>query len=148
MSWVLDSSPEDAYRLLLDYLKLRGVVIVRSDSSSFIRGVFGSWSQMVLDNAKGVVKVTVADEDGGCSVGLGLSFASEFFAALVLTIVVGLLTYFIYGMLDLSSMWTLFVILVEAVIIWGIVGYSARLTKRKFMKEFNTFIQSHSAKQH
>lgn len=146
MSWYLDSSPEEAFRLLMGYFERRGVVVVASDSPSYIRGVFGSWTEMVLDNAKGVVKAAIAEEDGGCCVSLGLSFAAEFFAAFLLTIGVGALTYFVYGMLWLSSMWTLLVILVEAVVIWGIVGYSARLTKRKFMKECNTFIQSLSAK--
>ena len=147
MSWHLDSSAEEAFRLLMDYLKQKGVVVVRSDSPSYIRGVFGSWSQLVLDNAKGVVKVTVdEEEDGGCSVGLGLSFLSEFFVALVLTIVVGVLTYFVYGRLDFSSMWTWVVILVEVVVIWGIVGFSVPLTRRKFMKEFGVFMQSLSAK--
>jgi len=102
---------------------------------------------MVLDNAKGVVKVTIDEEEGGgCSVDLRLSFLSELFVALVLTIVMGALTYFIYGSLGLSSMWTWLVILVEVVIIWGIVGYSIPLTRRKFMKDFDTFMQSHSAK--
>ncbi len=144
----MDLSPDEAFRLLLDYLKGRGVVVLRSDSPSFIRGVFGSWTQMVLDNAKGVVRVNIEEreEGGGCSVDVRLSFLSELFVALVLTVVVGVSVFLIYGMLGFPSMDTWFVILAELVIIWGIVGVSLPLTKRKFMKDFDTFMQSHSAK--
>lgn len=141
-------SPDEAFGLLLDYLKRRGVIVVGSDSPSSIRGVFGSWTQMVLDNAKGVVKVTIDEQEkgGGCSVGLGLSFLSEFFVAFVLTVAIAAFTFLIYGMPGFSLTWAVSMIVIEVVIIWGIVGYSTWLTRRKFMEEFNTFMQSHSAK--
>ncbi len=103
---------------------------------------------MVLDNAKGVVRVSIEEreEGGGCSVDVRLSFLSELFVALVLTIVVGVSVFLIYEMLGFPSMQTWSVILAELVIIWGIVGVSLPLTKRKFMKDFDTFMQSHSAK--
>jgi len=130
----------------MDYFNGRPMKVVASESPSYIKVEFGSWTAMVLDNARGEVKARIAKRNGGSYANLNLSFALEYFAALLFTIVGAIATYLIYDTLRAPSTWALSVILLEVAMIWGIVGYSVSITRRKFMEEFNMFIQSLSAK--
>ena len=117
-----------------------------SDPPSYIKAGFGSWTDMVLNNAKGEVTARIAEGNGGSCVNLDLDFALEYYPALLLTISGLAATYIFYDLLKAPSTWALLVMLTEVVVVWGIVAYSISLTKRKLIKEFNAFIQSLSAK--
>lgn len=130
----------------MDYFNGRPMKVIASNPPSYIKAEFGSWTAMVLDNAKGEVTARIVKRNGGSYANLNLSFALEYFSALLLTIVGAISTYIFYDLLRIPSMWALFVILIEVVMIWGIVRSSASLTRRKFIEEFNMFIQSVSAK--
>jgi len=146
MSWFIDSSPEETYRLLMDYFDGRRMKVKASGSPSCIKAGFGSWTDMVLDNAKGEVTARIVRKDGGSYVNLDFDFALEYYPALLLTIAGVATTYMLYDLLRVSPAWALSVMLIEVVVVWGIVLYSISLTKRKFLKGLNMFIQSLSTK--
>ena len=146
MGWLINSSREETYRLLKDYFNGRHMRVMVSDPPLYIKAEFGSWTAMVLNNAKGKVTARIVEKNGGNYVDLSLDFALEYFSALLLSIVGAISTYVFYDLLRIPSMWALFVILIEVVVIWGIVVSSVSLTRRKLIGELNIFIQSLSAK--
>ncbi len=146
MSSFINSSPEETYRLLMDYFDGRHMKVKTSDSPSCIKAGFGSWTDMVLDNAKGEVTARVVKRNGGSDLNLDFDFALEYYPALLLTIAGVAATYMLYDLLRASPVWALFVILIEVVVVWGIVVYSISLTKRKLLEGLNTFIQTLSTK--
>jgi len=146
MSWFTDSSPEETYRLLMDYFDGRQMKVKTSGSPSCIKAGFGSWTEMVLDNAKGEVTARIVKRDGGSDVNLDFDFALEYYPALLLTIAGVAATYMLYDLLRASPTYALLVMLIEVVMVWGIVVYSISLTKRKIIERLNTFIQSHATK--
>jgi len=146
MSWFTDSSPEETYRLLMDYFDGRHMKVKTSDSPSRIKAGFGSWTDMVLDNAKGEVTARIVKRNGGSDVNLSFDFALEYYPALLLTIAGVAATYMLYYLLRASPTYALLVIVIELVVVWGIVLYSISLTKRKLTEGLNTLIQSQSTK--
>jgi len=146
MSWLIDSSPEETYRLLIGYFDGRHMKVKTSDSPSCIKAGFGSWTDMVLDNAKGEVTARIVKRNGGSYVNLDFDFALEYHPALLLTIAGVAATYMLYDLLRVTPMWALFVMLIEVVVVWGIVVYSISLTRRKLIEGLNMFIQSLSTK--
>lgn len=126
----------------MDYFNGRRMKVKTSDPPSYIEAGFGSWTAMVLDNAKGEITTRIAKKNGGSYVNLKLDFALEYYPALLLTIAGVAATYILYDFMRVPSTWALFVMLVEVLMVWGIVAYSISLTKRKILREFNTFIQS------
>jgi hypothetical protein len=146
MNLFSDSSPEETYRLLMEYFDGRHMKVKTSDSPSRIKAGFGSWTDMVLDNAKGEVTARIVVRNGGSDVNLSFDFALEYYPALLLTIAGVAATYMLYALIRASSTWALLVMLIEVVAVWGIVIYSISLTKRKFVEGLNTFIQSRSTR--
>ncbi len=146
MSWFINSSPEMTYRLLMDYFDGRHMKVKTSDPPSRIKAGFGSWTDMVLDNAKGEVTARIVKRNGGSDVNLDFDFALEYYPALLLTIAGVAATYMFYALLRVSPTWALSVMLIEVVVVWGIVLYSISLTKRKLLEGLNMFIQSLSTK--
>ncbi len=146
MSLSTDSSPEETYRLLMEYFDGRHMKVKTSDSRSCIKVGFGSWTEMVLDNAKGEVTARIVKGNGGSDVNLDFDFAMEYYPALLLTIVGVAATYMLYDLLRASPTYALLVIVIEVVVVWGIVIYSISLTKRKLIEGLNTFIQSQATK--
>lgn len=146
MSWFINSPPEETYSLLMDCFDGRHMKVKTSDSPSCIKVGFGSWTEMVLDNAKGEVTARIVKRNGGSYVNLDFDFALEYYPALLLTIAGVAATYMFYDLLRVSPIWALSVMLIEVVVVWGIVVYSISLTKRKFIEGLNTFIQSRTTK--
>lgn len=146
MNLLIDSSPEETYRLLMDYFDGRHLKVKTSDSPLCIKAAFGSWTDMVLDNAKGEVTARIVKRNGGSGVSLDFDFALEYYPALLLTVAGFVATYMLYDLMRVSSMWALFVMLIEVVVVWGIVVYSISLTKRKLKEELDMLIQSQSTR--
>ena len=146
MSLSTDSSPEETYRLLMGYFDGRRMKVKTSDSPSCIKAGFGSWTDMVLDNAKGEVTARIVKRNGGSDVNLSFDFALEYYPALLLTIAGVAATYMLYDFLRASPTWALLMMLIEVVMVWGIVVYSISITKRKLIEGLNTFIQSQAKK--
>jgi hypothetical protein len=142
MSWFFNSSQKETYRLLMDFFNGRNMKVRASDPPSCIKAGFGSWTEMVLDNAKGEITARIAEGNGGSYVNLDLDFALEYYPALLLTISGLAATYIFHDLLRASTTWALSVMLIEVVVVWGIVLYSISLTRRKLIEEFNMFIQS------
>jgi hypothetical protein len=60
--------------------------ILSSNSPSYIRAEFGSWTSMSLDNAKGEVEAEIKERNGGCYSNLNFSFFKEYLFALIIAI--------------------------------------------------------------
>ncbi len=131
---------------MTDYFQGRSLKIVASNSPSYLEAEFGSWTAMVLDDAKGNVKVDLVKAKHGSYAHLRFSFSSEYFVGTLVTIFFVAATYIIYSMLAIPLLFALIVILVEVVFVIGIIGYSVSLTRRKFIEELNMFLQSAAPK--
>ena len=77
MSSFINSSPEETYRLLMAYFDGRHMKVKTSDPPSRIKVGIGSWTEMVLDNAKGEVTARIVKRNGGSDVNLDFDFALE-----------------------------------------------------------------------
>ena len=159
MSLLANVSEEEAFRLLMDYFTSKHMKIIASNSPSYIRAEFGSWTSLSLDNANGEVEVEVRKRNGGSHANLDFSFFKEYLLALIFAV---------FGTLFLCVvMWwrvtsdlprinpaevgsfllkinliTFSLSVVMFAITVGLVGYSTSLTRKKFIEEFNTFVQS------
>ena len=142
MSFFVNASQEEAFRLMMDYFTGRHMKIPNSSSPSYIEAEFGSLITFTLDNAKGKAKLNVVKSNGGAYANLNLDFSLEYLAALILTIIGVLITYIYYTMLEFPFWYTLLIMLSIFILVWGLVGYSVTLTRRKIIEEFNMFIQS------
>jgi hypothetical protein len=130
----------------MDYFRERHMEVKASDSPSCIRAGFGSWTDMVLDKAKGEVTARIEKNNDGSNVNLDFDFALEYYPALLLTIAGVAATYMLYALLRVTPIWALLVMMIEVAVVWGIVIPSISLTRRKLLKELNKFIQSQSTK--
>lgn len=159
MSLFVNVSEEEAFRLMMDYFTSKHMKIVTSNSPSYIRAEFGSWTSMSLDNAKGEVEVEITARNGGSYTNLNFSFFKEYLSALIIAI---LGTLFLCVVMwwratrDVSrinpadvgnflfkvSLITVGLSAVMFVVAIGLVGYSTSITRRRFIEEFNMFIQS------
>ena len=126
----------------MDYFNGRRMKILTSNPPSYIRAEFGSLASMSPDNSKGEVDISIVKRNGGSYVNLNFSFSLEYLAAFTVTIIGALIAYIIYTMLEIPFQFTLLVILVMVAFVVGIIGYSVSATRRKFIEEFNMFIQS------
>jgi hypothetical protein len=159
MSLPVNVSQEEAFRLLMNYITSKHMKIIASNSPSYIRAQFGSWASMSLDNANGDVEVEIRKRNGGSHANLDFSFFKEYLLALTVAV---------FGTLFLCViMWwrvtsdlprinpaevgsfllkinliTFGLSVVMFAVAVGLVGYSTSLTRKKFIKEFNTFAQS------
>ena len=146
MSFFVNASQEEAFRLVMDYFTGRRMNIPTSSSPSYIEAEFGSLISLSLDNAKGKVKLNVVKSNGGAYANLNLDFSLEYLTALAVTIIGVLITYTYYGMLEIPFSYTLLIIFSIVILVWVLVGYSVTLTRRKIIEEFNMFVQSLASK--
>lgn len=142
LSFFLNVPQEEAFHLTIDYLKGRRLKILSSSSPSYIKAEFGSWASVSFDNSKGKVEINVAKRNGGSIANLNFDFSFEYLAALMVTIISALIIYIIYTILEIPLGFALSVIFVMVAIVVGVIGYSVSQTRRRFIEEFNMFIQS------
>ena len=146
MSFFVNVPQEEAYHLTADYFKGRGLKIVASNSPSYVKAEFGSWTSISLDNAKGEVKVDLTKANRGSYGNLHFSFSSEYLVGSAVTMLFAAATYIIYAILEIPIWFALFVMSIEVIFVIGIIGYSVSLTRKKFIEEFNMFLQSLATK--
>jgi ABC-type Fe3+ transport system permease subunit len=114
---------------------------------------------MSLDNAKGEVEVEIKERNGGSYSNLNFSFFKEYLPALIIAIFGTLLLCVVMwwratrdmsrinpadvgNFLIKTSLITVGLSAVMFVVVIGFVGYSIALTRRRFIEEFNMFMQS------
>jgi len=146
MSFFVNASEEEAFRLVMDYFEGRRMKILTSNAPSYIRAQFGSWVSMSPSNSKGEVEINTVKRNGGSYVNLNFDFSKEYLAALIVTTIGAIVTLIVYGVLEIEPWFTLVVILAIVAIVGGIVGYSVSATRRSVIEEFNMFIQSFASK--
>jgi hypothetical protein len=159
MSLFVNVSEEEAFRLLVDYFTSKHMKIIASNSPSYIRAEFGSWTSMSLDNANGEVEAEIKERNGGSYTNLNFSFFKEYLFALMIAIFGTLFLCVVMwwrATRDMSrinpadignflfkvNLITAGLSAVMFVVAIGLVVYSTSITRRKFIEEFNTFMQS------
>jgi small-conductance mechanosensitive channel len=159
MSLFVNASEQDAFLLITDYFASKSMKIVTSSPPSYIRAEFGSWTSISLDNAKGEVEVEITKRNSGSYTNLNFSFFKEYLFALIIAIFATLLlcvTMWWRATRDMShvapaevgnslfriSLITVGLSAVMFLVAIGLIGYSTSLTRRRFVEEFNMFIQS------
>lgn len=142
MSFFVNVPQEEAYRLTADYFKGRGLKIAASKSPSYVKAEFGSWTSISLDNAKGEVKVDLTKANRGSYANLHFSFSSEYLMGFAVTLFFAAATYIIYAIIEIPIGFALIVMSIEVIFVIGIIGFSVSLTRKKFIEEFNMFLQS------
>ena len=159
MSLFVNASQEEAFRSLMDYFTGRRMRILTSNLPSYIRAEFGSWVSMSYGNAKGEVEVNITKRDSGSYVNLNFSFLKEYLSDLIGAIIGALIMYVIvWAMLSVYpsvvveivqsyvNMLLLGVTLTLFGIVMAISGYNTSRTRKRFVEEFNMFMQSLASK--
>jgi hypothetical protein len=163
MSLFVNVSEEEAFRSMMDYFTSKHMKIIASNSPSYIRAEFGSWTSMSLDNANGEVEVEITGKNGGSYAHLDFTFFKEYLAALIIAIFGTLLLCVIMwwratrdmprinpanvgNFLLKINLITFGVSAIMFAIAIGLVAYSTSLTRKRFIEEFNVFVQSLASK--
>jgi hypothetical protein len=153
MSPFINTSQNDAFRIVMGYLELRKAKILASNAPSHILAELGSWISVSLGNAKGDVKVEIMKSDGRSQVNLSFSFLKTY---LVTILVASIIALFFCGSIwwtasmqtpkmepsavqeyiSLMSLLTLFSATIVFAILVGIAQYNIHLAKRTFVEEF------------
>jgi len=159
MSLFVNVSEEEAFRLLMDYFTSKHMKIIASNSPSYVRAEFGSWTSMSLDNANGEVEAEIKERNGGSYTNLNFSFFKEYLFALIIAISVTLLLCVVMwwrATRDMSrinpadvgnfllkvNLITFGLSAIMFAVVIGLVGYSTSLTRKRFIEEFNMSMQS------
>lgn len=154
MSWFVGSSQEETFRSLMDYFTGRHMKILTSNPPSCIKAESGSWTSVSSGNAKGDVETDIRKRDGGSYVILNLNFLKEYLMALTAAIIGALFIYGVMWWLVIANPlqrtidpveWnflSIIVVLLYLALSIGYLGYNTLLTRRRFMEEFNMFVQS------
>jgi hypothetical protein len=160
MSLFINEPLENTFRIAMDYFLGRQVKILTSISPYSIKAELGVWVSMSLGNAKGEVEATITKRDTGCYVNLIFSFLKEYLGNLIITILGGFVSYEVmwwslneYALRGIASSvredflslmnWLMIAgIIIIFVIVMASSVYNVSQTKKRFIKEFNEFIQS------
>jgi len=159
MSIFVNAPEQEAFLLITDYFASKRMKIVTSKHPSYIRAEFGSWTSISLDNAKGEVEAEITERNGGSYANLNFTFFKEYLFALIIAIFGTLFLCVIMwwraardmsrinpadvgNFLFKASLITVGLSTVMFVVVIGFVGYSIALTRRRFIEEFNMFMQS------
>ena len=158
MSFFVNTPQEEAYRLVMDYFKGRRMKILTSNSPSYVRARFGAWVSMSFGNAQGEVEANIPKKDGGSYVNLNLNFLIEYLGNLMLAIIGVVIIHVIMWWLATTNplekpdfpavapWFALWLSVISFLLVMGVAGYNVSLTRRRFMEEFNMFIQSLASK--
>lgn len=159
MSLFVNTSQEEAFRFVMDYFTGRRMKVLTSNSPSYIRAEFGSWTSISPSNEKGVVEVSVMKRNGGSYVNLNFNFFETYLMALIVTIIGAFATYgFMWWLVVVNPLQRaidpsganfliLMLIALFCALMITVLGYTISLTRRRFIEEFNMFMQSlHSKK--
>jgi hypothetical protein len=152
-------SEEEAFRLTMDYFTSKHMRILASNSPSYIRAEFGSWTSISLDKAKGEAEVEITSKNGGNNINLNFNFYKEYLFALMIAVFGTLLLCVVMwwrvsrdiarinpadvgDFLLKVNLITFGLSAVMFVVTIGLIVYSTGLTRRRFVEELNMFIQS------
>mgnify|MGYP001057670560 CR=1 FL=1 len=158
MSIFVNTSQEEAFHFVMDYFTGRRMKVLTSNSPSYIRAEFGSWTSISPSNEKGVVEVSVMKRNGGSYVNLNFNFFETYLMALIVTIIGAFATYgFMWWLVVVNPLQRAIVpsganflilmpIALFCALMIAVLGYTVSLTRRRFIEEFNMFMQSLHAK--
>jgi len=155
MSLHVDSSQEEAFRLVADYLTKRRMKIVASVPPSYVKAECGSWSFLseLAPYPKGKIEANIQGRDTGSDVSFIFDFSDEY------------LRIILEALLTTALIWIFFLVCYSALNLWGIAlpfsegiarttlitatlvafeiaVYALRLslTRKNLIKSFNRFI--------
>jgi hypothetical protein len=142
MSFFVNAPQEEAFRLVMDYFAGRHMKVLMSKSPSYARAEFGSLISGSLGDAKGEVEINIVKRNGGSYINLNFDFSKGYIAVFLSTGIGALMVFIGYGILGIDLQVRLLTILAIVAMVGGGVGYDYSLTRRRFIEEFNMFIQS------
>jgi uncharacterized membrane protein len=147
MSFFVNASQEEAFRLVMDYFNGRRMKILSSNSPSYIRAKFGKVLALETSgNAKGEAKTNIMKRNGGSYVNLDLDFFEYYLTSFVATAIFAVVAVIIYQMLELPFWLSLIILPTMALVALVGAGYSVSNTRKRITQEFNMFIQSLASK--
>lgn len=154
LSLFINATQEETFRLVTDYVEGRNMKILASNSPSYVRARFGSWTSVSLDNAVGVIETKISKKNGGSYLFLHFGFRGEYLGVLVATMVLAVIqSIFAWaqalaqrGDFLLGMMWNTLIVSVFFAVAGTIVAYSTSKTRRRIIEDFNIFMQSLASK--
>lgn len=154
MSLYIDASQKEAFNCVRDYLTSRHMAVLSSDPPAHIRARFGQWISMSFDNGRGDVEVHTVEKNGGSYINLNFDFKNHYTVYLISSIIVAIIVYGAASWianqraaslrlsLMSANLLNLSIALIVFLLTMALSGYEAQQTRRKFIQEFNMFIQS------
>jgi hypothetical protein len=153
MSFFVDAPREEAFQRVTDYLIGRRMEILSSNSPSYIKAKIGSWSSMSPGDERGEVRADIVEGKDGSYINLNFDFSITYIGGFMFGIIGALIVYYISVYLVPSEirsiLWQSLTILLAGLpilLIPAIIAWDVSITKKKFIDEFNMFIQSLSSK--
>lgn len=148
MSFFVNASQEEAFGLVMDYLEGRRMKILTSNPPSYIRARIGTWASSFA-SSPGEVEFNITKRNGGSYVNLNFNFLTAYLGGLLVAII-GALIIFIFTIrlpttnpLKVIAPW--FALGFSGIVFFlymGVIEYDASQTRKRFIEEFNMFIQS------
>lgn len=160
MSLFINEPVDDAFHIMMDYFLGRRMKILTSVSPCYVKAELGVWVSMSLGKAKGEVEATITKRDNGCYVNLMFSFLKEYLGNLIITVLGGFVSYEVMwwsvneyalrgvapsareGFLLFANWLMITGLITIFVIVMAISVYNVSQTKKRFIEEFNEFVQS------
>ncbi len=161
MSWYTNSSQQETYQTVKDYLAGRRYKILVSNSPSYVRAAFGSYLAMSLSTvtAKGEIEASIMKSNDGSYVDFNFDFTKGYLAGFISAILGALVCYagaYWGNTFNLSNVpsWAIGdasrtfnaimigVMFFVFVILMSLEGYYVSRTRRRFIQEFNMFAHS------
>jgi len=164
MSLSVDAPQEETFNLAMNYFNEKRMKISDSTPPHYIIVEFGSWTSMSFDNGKGEVEVGIEKKDGKSYVNLDFDFSVNYLLYFIIAIISALIVYVVLSSFvntwasgisnpllrsDYLSRANLYVISGALIVFFlGILVsvIEVSMTRKRFIKEFNMFIQSLASK--
>jgi len=132
----------------MDYFNGRHMKILTSNSPSYIRVEFGSWLALeTFGNEKGEAEANITKSNAGSYVNLDLDFLKVYLVSFAVFLpMVAVVMVVVYQVLGIPFQYSLIVPLILLIVALAGVEYSVSTTRKRFMEEFNMFMQTLTSK--
>jgi hypothetical protein len=148
MSFVVNAREEETFNLVTDYLNGKHMRILKSEANTHIEAEFGSIWSLSPSNEKGIAEIQIVKETEGSLVNIKLDFSSTVVLALAVTVATAIILFSfltnISGMDAYRSAFLAFGLL--PALLLTIAFYSFSATRKGFLEDFRTFMQSLQSK--
>jgi len=132
----------------MDYFNGRHMKILTSNSPSYIRVEFGSWLALeTFGNENGKAEANITKSNAGSCVNLDIDFLKVYLVSFAVFLpMVAVVMMVLYQVLGIPFQYSLIVPLILLIVALAGVEYSVSTTRKRFMEEFNMFMQTLTSK--